>query len=444
MHRRCAALGTSNFLSNPVRLHKRNVSIQVPVNIIKDDREAGSVSLRQREKRMLGRFQEITLVPILAGIVAFTSSSFVHSGESLTVLSIAAGGGHTCAVINDGTVRCWGNNRDGRMGNGTITEEMGVVVQVAGIKSARKIALGLRFSCASLAEGTVACWGDNEHGQLGNGTTKKALVPVVVTALHTATDVTAGFDHACALLKDGSISCWGRNDRGQLGNATQIASSIPVPVKGIATAIALTTGQGHTCALLRVGTVRCWGSNGLGELGVGTNTDALVPVDVTDLRSVTAIGLGNGFSCAVLADGRVKCWGENNIGQLGNGTRENSRVPVETTGITSAQKVDGGSLHACALLREGTVKCWGFNHAGQLGNGTQADLDRPVHEQGIPTPVEVIGLRSARDVTTGLMHSCALEGTTMVKCWGGNYNGGYFTKEVGSSASMPIVIPVVP
>ena len=210
------------------------------------------------------------------------------------------------------------------------------------------------------------------------------------------------------------------------------------------TVLSIAGGGSHTCAVISDGTVRCWGSNGLGELGVGTNTDTLVPVDVTDLRLVTAIGLGNGFSCAVLADGRVKCWGENNIGQLGNGTRENSRVPVETKGIISAEKVDGGSLHACALLRGGTVKCWGFNHAGQLGNGTQADLDRPVHEQGIPIPVEVIGVRSARDVTTGLMHSCVLEGTTMVKCWGGNNNGGYFTKEVGLSASTPIVIPVVP
>jgi alpha-tubulin suppressor-like RCC1 family protein len=179
-------------------------------------------------------------------------------------------------------------------------------------------------------------------------------------------------------------------------------------------------------------------------LGNGTKIDALVPVDVTGLQSVAAIGTGNNFSCAVITSGKVQCWGDNRQGQLGNGTREGALVPAETKGVTSAQKIHGGSLHACAVLRQGTVNCWGANQVGQLGYNTQDDPARPAQEQGVPTPDEVMGLRSARDVATGLMHSCALEDKKSVKCWGGNTNGGYFTTMVGTSTTTPIDIKVVP
>lgn len=393
---------------------------------------------------MLIRFQKTGLATILAGLVALTSSSFVHSEESLTVLSIAGGGEHTCALLSNGTVRCWGNNRHGGLGNGTITVQFESSVQVATIDAARQIAAGVGSTCASLADGTVRCWGDNEYGQLGNGTTTKTVVPVVVTGLHTATAVAVGFHHACALLKEGSIACWGRNEHGQLGNATQRDSSIPVSVKGIATATALSAGDAHMCALLQGGTVRCWGRNDSGQLGTGTKRDASTPVDVAALQSVTAISAGNGFTCAVLSNGRIMCWGVNSVGQLGNGTREEALLPVETTGITSAQTVDSGSHHACALLREGRVKCWGFNAVGQLGNGAQDYIGRPFHEQSMLTPVEVVNLKSVRDVTTGQMHSCAVEGMTTVTCWGSNINGGYYSREVNYATSTPVVIPVIP
>lgn len=375
---------------------------------------------------------------------ALFSPSLVHSEKSLTVVSLAAGVEHTCAVISDGTVRCWGDNTDGKLGIGTITEQYEKSVQVATIRAARQIATKFMFTCANLVGGTVRCWGNNRYGQLGDGTINNALLPVTVAGLHAATAVAAGSDHACALLKDGSISCWGRNEKGQLGNATHIDSFIPVSVKGMTTATAVIAGDSHTCALLQAGTVRCWGGNDSGQLGNGTKTDAAVPVAVTGLKSVTALGAGGTFNCAVLSTGRIKCWGGNRIGQLGDGTRKESAVPVETIGITSAQKVDGGAFHACALLREGTVKCWGFNNAGQLGNGERDYVERAIHEENILTPVEVIDLKSARDVTTGLVHSCAIEGVKMVKCWGGNHIGGHYSAEVRLSTSTPVVVPVIP
>jgi alpha-tubulin suppressor-like RCC1 family protein len=389
------------------------------------------------------KVQEAGKALLFTMVAALFSSPLVHSEESLTVVTLAAGGAHTCAVISDGTVRCWGDNSKGGLGIGKITQAFEKSVQVADIHAARQIAAGLDFTCASLVDGTVRCWGNNQYGQRGDGTTNNTLLPVAVTGLHSATDVAAGFHHACALLKDGSVSCWGRNEHGQLGNATQIDASIPVPVSGITTATAVITGDYHSCALLQAGTVRCWGGNDLGQLGNGTKTDAAVPVGVTGLKSVTAIGAGNGFNCAVLSTGRIKCWGGNRIGQLGNGTRKESPVPVDTTGITSAQKVVGGSFHACALLREGTVKCWGFNNSGQLGNGERDYVERAIHEQNILTSVEVIDLKSARDVTTGLAHSCAIEGVKTVKCWGLNNGGGYYAAEARFSTSTPVVVPVI-
>jgi alpha-tubulin suppressor-like RCC1 family protein len=159
---------------------------------------------------------------------------------------------------------------------------------------------------------------------------------------------------------------------------------------------------------------------------------------------VTAIGTGNSFSCAVIATGKVKCWGDNRKGQLGNGTSKGALVPVEVKDITSAIKVDGGSLHACTLLRQGLVNCWGFNQVGQLGYTTQDDPSRPVQEQGISAPDEVRGLRSVSALAVGLMHSCSLEEKSMVKCWGGNTNGGYFTTRVAASTITPIDVKVVP
>ena len=393
---------------------------------------------------MLMKFQKAGKALIFTVVAAFFWPSLVQSEESLTVLALAAGGAHTCAVISDGTVHCWGDNTDGRLGIGKLTQQYEKSVQVAGIRAARQIATRFNFTCASLDDGTARCWGNNQYGQLGDGTTHNALLPVAVTGLHSATAVAAGDHHACALLKDGSISCWGRNENGQLGNATHIDSFIPVPVKGITTATAVIAGGYHTCALLQAGTVHCWGGNDSGQLGNGTKTDAAVPVAVTGLKSVTAIGAGDTFTCAVLSTGRIKCWGGNRIGQLGNGTRKESAVPVDTIGISSAKKVEGGSFHACALLREGTVKCWGFNNAGQLGNGERDYVDHAIHEQNILTSVEVIDLKSARDVTTGLAHSCAIEGVKTVKCWGGNIISGHYSAEVHLSTSTPVVVPVIP
>jgi len=172
------------------------------------------------------------------------------------------------------------------------------------------ITAGSSHTCAVLADGTVRCWGDNWGFQLGDGTRISSSVPVAVTGISSAVAIAAGANHTCALLADGAIRCWGAGGYGQLGDGTWRGSStVPVPVTGISTAVAIAAGWFHTCAVLADGAVRCWGSNdhGSGQLGDGTTASSNVPVPVTGISTTVAVAAGVHHTCAVLADGAVRC-----------------------------------------------------------------------------------------------------------------------------------------
>ena len=153
--------------------------------------------------------------PVVIGAHIFSPPIVVLSAQSAMVDSLAAGGGHTCALLSNGTVRCWGDNEDGLLGDGVSSRAWEQMVHVTGITTAKGIAAGLSFSCAVLKNGTVKCWGENDRGQLGNGTTEDSPIPLLVEAVTGATKVVAGSFHACALLHDGTVRCWGDNDNGQ-------------------------------------------------------------------------------------------------------------------------------------------------------------------------------------------------------------------------------------
>ena len=342
-----------------------------------------------------------------------TKYCFSNGGctSSAHLLAVNSGENHSCAVVSDGTVRCWGLNNAGQLGDGTIIGRPRPV-SVSGISTAVAVAGGYNYSCALLSSGAIKCWGSNASGQLGNGTTTQSLTPVFVSGISTAIAVANGTYHSCAVLSNGTVKCWGMNSYGSLGNGTTSSIGIhtPVSVLGISTAIAVTAGSSHTCALLSDGTMKCWGSNTYGELGDGTTSSTGIPTPVFVSGISTAVAIANGgyHSCAVLSDGVVKCWGHNNNAQLGNGTDIDSSIPLPVSNISTATAATGGLWSSCALLVDGTVECWGFH------DGT-SERDY--------IPVKIAYLSTVIAVTKGIYHACALLSDNMMKCWGyNNYN----------------------
>jgi len=264
-----------------------------------------------------------------------------------TAVAVAAGYKHACALLSDHTVRCWGDNSYGELGDGNAilspnrggpsTAHSSAPVTVAGINTAVALTASDGYhSCAVLQDGTVRCWGDNVSGQLGDGSRTTAITPVTVAGITTAVAVSSGDFHTCALLQAGAVRCWGLNYSGQLGDGTGQDSDTPVQVSGISTAVAVSVGVLHTCAVLQDGTARCWGYNSNGQAGDGTTTSALAPVTVSGITTATsAVAAGNNDSCALLRGGLVKCWGMDTYGELGNGTTVDAYTPTTVVGINA-------------------------------------------------------------------------------------------------------------
>lgn len=307
-----------------------------------------------------------------------TMATFPVAQPNLTgVLQVAAGYQHTCALINTGRVKCWGNNALAVVGDGTSGNTRLSPVVVSGISNAVRVAAGREHSCALLGDGTVKCWGSNGSGQLGPDAGANSNTPIVVGGIADAVDIAAGRYHSCAVLSSGAVRCWGYNAYGQLGNNSVTDSANPVVVSGVSTASQVSAASSRTCVVLRDGTARCWGLNGMGELGDGTTNDRHTPVAVSGLSGTARIANGEDHTCAVLTSGVARCWGSDSQGQLGNGTGITS-VPVTVTGISGGTDIAGGSSHTCATLTTGGARCWGFNGSGQLGNSGTVNSSTPV------------------------------------------------------------------
>lgn len=329
-------------------------------------------------------------------------------------------------------------------------------------QAASTLTVGRAHSCLVRPSGEVACWGANDDGQLGDATTVARTSPTAVLGLMGVASVVAGGgDHTCALIRPGSVVCWGRNDHGQLGDGTTGSSSVPVPVAGLTGVVGLALGRHHSCAVLEAGGVRCWGGNGLGELGDGSTTDSATPVDVVDLPiAIAAVSSQANSTCAVTVRGRLRCWGDNSDGQLANRDAAPTSVAVAAVGVTSrVARVAIGDTHGCALRLLGGVVCWGANDAGQLGRRSAQPVagvaEVPLPGSGVtalssseartcavrtggvlcwgrtagegdaaadPRPVEVLASGAAA-VAVGPTHSCALTDDGRVLCWGANTQG---------------------
>ena len=351
--------------------------------------------------------------------------------QALTgVQQLAAGGYHSCAVLRGSTVKCWGDNGYGQLGNGVSGPDPSgdelVATEVPGLSTVSQVTNGEYHTCALVAGGAARCWGANGSGQLGDGTTTQRDLPVEVDGLSGATDISAGNLQTCAVVSGGAVSCWGGG------------SPTPTPVPGISGATAVSVGGSHhggvsphACALVAGGSILCWGDNSRGQLGDGTNTSSATPVSVLGVTGATALVAGPYSSTCAVVGGEVFCWGNNDYGQLGDGTTDDSNVPVAVAGLSGATDVGLGAVHACARLSDGSAMCWGNNAYGQLGAGAIA---------GSTTPVAVSGLGGAAGIAVGDYHSCARLLGGSVSCWGANGEGQLGTgNRVGATTPTAVI-----
>ena len=331
-------------------------------------------------------------------------------------LQIPVGDSHNCVVVSDGTIQCWGNNASGQLGNGNnMNVPLPLMVNGNGVANVKAVSTGYYHTCTLSNTGGVSCWGANNFGQLGRGTTTGVAIPDGGTVVPNAVSLSAGGFHTCAVLDNGTVQCWGSNGNGQLGIGTLVDSAVPVTVTGISNAVSVSAGTYHTCAVLRSGSVSCWGSNDTGQIGNGSmGTDVTSPVNVSGMTTATAVATGRNHSCAIVGSGSVQCWGADIFGQLGNGSSPSSTTPVAVVNISTAKTINAGSNHTCVVLDTGGVQCWGANKYGQLGNGGGTDNTSPVAMTGISNAIAVL---------TGYYHSCAVLAGGGVQCAGENSYG---------------------
>jgi len=376
----------------------------------------------------------VSVLSVLALVAALSAGSAAATGAGASPASATAsallvpgprsvtgGGSHFCALTSTGAALCWGFNGFGELGDGTYTDRL-VPTPVHGLSAGvTDISAGGQTTCV-VVSGGARCWGTNGDGAVGDGTRTNRSTPTAVSGLSSGVKlVSVGYVHTCALTTAGGVECWGENVHGELGDGTATNRLTPVNVTGLSSGVvAIATGldhshRDHTCALTTAGGVECWGDNTYGELGDGTNTDRHVPTTVSGLASgVAAIFAGGTASCAVLTTGAARCWGNNDGGQLGDGTTTARNVPTAVSGLPSGVATialsqssageGGGSSHTCAVTTAGAVSCWGNNANGQLGDGSAGA------NQLVPTAV--VGLSSSYvAVGVSFWGGCALSST---------------------------------
>ncbi|MCK6509360.1 hypothetical protein L6R29_05255, partial [Myxococcota bacterium] len=389
----------------------------------------------------------------------------VDFGVGRSATSLSVGASHSCAVLDNQQVVCWGDNTKGQLGSGdTVSRSQisgefivfrqaicgGVCVDTDTsrhcgqcsvacssseicsvgrcVPRVTAIAAQEQRTCSS-QNGLLKCWGRNDKGQLGYGDTAPreapSVAPIDLGVGRTARSVAPGEDHLCALLDNGTVKCWGYNGAGQLGygDSTQrTAPSVDSIDLGVGRfAKSISAGGSFTCALLDNNTLKCWGANNYGQLGYGDGAPRyappLAPIDLGTGRTASFLATANTHACAILDNGALKCWGRNDYGQLGYGdtTQRNAppAVAVDLGAGRTAKRVALGGWFACAILDDGTVKCWGANHDGQLGYGDTTNRTAPS-----AAAVELGLGRTAKELSLGLSHACALLDDATVKCWG--------------------------
>jgi alpha-tubulin suppressor-like RCC1 family protein len=412
-----------------------------------------------RLRLRLGRLAGAALVPLAVILGSLTPQAAI--AQSHRAAGIAAGNAHSCA-LEDGRAYCWGENDYGQLGDGRTTNSaVPVPVTTTGALAGKKLTEisagggGGLDTCALDSTGAAYCWGSNYDGGLGDGNSSggSSTVPVAVAA-HGAlagkkiTQISTGSDGACVLDSAGAAYCWGDNDFGEVGDGSTSSSSSPVAVstKGALAGRKLTqisAGFEDTCALDTAGAAYCWGDNFYWELGDGHGgsdgdySSVPVPVKTTGAlagKTLAQISAGWWYGCALDTAGAAYCWGYGALGSIGT-----SSVPVavDTRGALAGHplgQISAGLGETCALARRGTAYCWGDNADGELGDGSTVS-------SVVPVAVDNRGALAGKiltQVTAGAFHACAAADTNALYCWGDNNQG-----DLGDGRATASDVPVL-
>jgi alpha-tubulin suppressor-like RCC1 family protein len=360
------------------------------------------------------------------------------------IVELATGAKVSCGIQRDGGMRCWGSNRDGQLGIGTVStspEWVATPSQVLTTHVFRQAMGGADFTCGVATNVTVYCTGGNADGELGIGgfSGTSTLQRVALPTGERAIEVATGDRHGCALADSGLVHCWGDNSTGALGQGSVADPSIPHTVPGLASVAHIAAGAGYSCALITDGTVRCWGSNSDGQLGRGTTGGSSpTPMMVSGLTSVREIAARGSHVCALTNTNEVYCWGANAHGECGAGSFTALSMPARATlpsVATTARQIAAGAAFSC-VRTDTDVYCFGDDANGQLGIGATSGMTNTA-----ATPVSApSGLRYL-EIACGDVHACARRSDGVVVCWGQND-----TAQVGGMGAIgmqptPVAVP---
>ena len=356
---------------------------------------------------------------------------------------LSIGLGHACALDSGGSAYCWGGNEFGQLGTGTSANSTRTLspVPVQGEQRFAAIAAATMHTCALDVEGRAYCWGNNDRGQLGDGTDVRRTRPTPIRSDERFVQLTASAGHTCALTTDARAYCWGSNAGGQLGIGSSGSLSDhrtqPVPVAGDLRFVSLSAGAGNTCGIDEDGTAYCWGENTWGELGIGRAENAFSPALVAGSLRFVTITAGATHTCGVSIEGDAYCWGSNDLGQLGTGDQVPTAVPLPVLGSMKFASISVGNQHSCGLRPDGTAYCWGSDWYGQLGTG----LDTSGSYGMLSIPTAVAGDLRFVLLTAMNENTCGITSDARAFCWGaGVLLGGTPGHGKPSGSNVPVQV----
>jgi len=372
---------------------------------------------------------------LLLALAAGACGQETTAPNGLVFAQVSAGDYHTCAIATGGTMYCWGRNDEGQLGIGASDSAVHPLpLPVLGGQHYVSVTTGGSFTCGVSTSGGTWCWGLSALGALGSslagetcaGGQSCVATPSLVTGGLRFASVGAGATFVCAVSNANLAYCWGYDDQGQLGNGTTSVTGqdAPAPISGQWQFVSVAGGNGHACALTTGYTAMCWGANERGQLGIQSWITQTTATAVAGGLTFSQITAGTYHTCAITPLGVAYCWGHNHYGRLGNGLSDNQNqwAPQAVVGGLTFTGVSAGGTHTCGVAG-GAAYCWGNDRYGQLGDGT---ADTLVH----PSPEPVVGGLAFRMVSAGIVHSCGVTTAGRLFCWGDNSYG-----ELGDSTT---------